>query len=332
MRLNIAEKSKAANRRGMQPDGADIAEIFRQEISARSVCLRRLLIEQVRNSLLFRYNYESPALLELCDELIESGDILEGANGWLAAAPVRLIEITEARWRLVGAVSTLRAAQYGTVSVCSEGMIRYLEEPDATSLNAFVEAGARVVTRETWAGLSNVAPAGKETVDEVMAAIDAYSLQPAGEHADYPQPWLKYTPAKGKNQLQRWGAPKEPPGPSLWRTFNVWKKPVFAWTNGLSPRDANWLRLGRDQTIRLQFALDRAEGLPLTISTEVKKKQIIVEIAAWLPRAELRYLQIMGLWQPPEPARKTHKFEFSPEAWPAVKSMLAERLGIESGD
>ena len=335
MKLEILDVAKRPRRRQLTTESMSllVTEFFRQEMSAWGVCLRRVLLAKVAERFADAVDAEPPNLPELCEELVRAGDLLEGDNGWIAAGPVRLVPLSKNSWRLAGAIPTSRVEELGVVTASAGGIIRVLEGLSAPGASqALLEAGGREISPESWAGLDMAPAAGAGALEEFLAAPDAVCRDALGTHPDYPQPWRIYLPEPGKVQARRWTVPNRLPVPSLWRTFNCWRKPVFAWTSGLSPADGPWRQLGAEQALRLQFSLDRTSGAPLPVAVEKRKKTVALEIEGFLPRPEFRYLQVMGIWERPSGERKAHRFEFATDTWPPVRKMLDERLGIGTGD
>ena len=83
--------------------------------------------------------------------------------------------------------------------------------------------------------------------------------------------------------------------PCLWRApsriLGWWR---FAWTAGDSPSSSPHTRLGRDEACRTQFALEREAESSVAALVRKGQTEVELEVEAFLPRAEYRYLTTLG--------------------------------------
>jgi hypothetical protein len=100
----------------------------------------------------------------------------------------------------------------------------------------------------------------------------------------------------------------------------------YAWTDGSSPVEKSYLSITRDETCRTGFALDREAGAPISCRAQPVEGGVRLEVNAYLPRAEYRFLATVGTRLPVDGLPVV--FLVPPAAREKVQVLLTERLGL----
>jgi hypothetical protein len=173
-----------------------------------------------------------------------------------------------------------------------------------------------------------VPPAGPEWLEELSHRLDQ-ERAPAGAQDDgLVTPWQAYRPDVGGPPGQRWrSAEAEDAHPGLWRARHEYGWWRFAWTGGRSPGTAPHTRLTRDEACRTQFAVDRQAGSSLVVVVRKKQNEVELEVDAFLPRAEYRYLTTLGRRVEADGAPR---YQVPIALWNEAATTLQERLGLRA--
>jgi hypothetical protein len=293
--------------------------------SGRSLCERAQSLLQPLAAL------ELARIREILEELSASGDATSGPRGMFATAPLRVVRLSLDRYAFHGTLPTAHLRRSLSCKDLESGVSRYAavaaDREDALA-DAVSQLGGLVLSPRRWAGLDRVPPAGPEWLEELNHRLDQ-DRSPAGALDDgLVTPWQAYRSDVEGPPRQRWrSAQAEDVQPCLWRArheFSWWR---FAWTAGDSPSSSSHTRLGRDEACRTQFALDRQAETPLIALIRKGQTEVELEVDAFLPRAEYRYLTTLGKRVE---ADGPPRYLVSVVVWDEVATTLQERLGLRS--
>ena len=307
---------------------AALAEALRCELSARGMASGRSLCE--RTGALFQplATLDAGRVREVLEELAASGDATPGPGGMFAAAPLRVVRLGAGRYALHGTLPTAHLRLSLPLKDLEGGVTRFatLAPDQETALaDAISRLGGLVLSPRRWAGLDRVPPAGPEWLEELNHRLDQ-DRAPAGTLDDcLVTPWQAYRPDAGGPPGQRWrSAEAEDAHPGLWRARHEYGWWRFAWTGGRSPGSAPHTRLTRDEACRTQFALDRQAGSSLAVVVSKRQNEVELEVDAFLPRAEYRYLTTLGKRIEADGAPR---YQVPIALWNEAATTLQERLG-----
>ena len=309
------------------------AEAIRTELQARGVANRRSLCLRVSDLLKPVVDAPIEEVRQRLESLEKAGDVTAGGGGFVAAAPLRAVEIGGGDFRVFGTVPSrwledrlgtrLRPESRGrTATVSMEGEFRA----------AFGGIGGLVLTPERWAGLDKKLPAGSAWLAEISADLENAGSE-GGMALSVPDAeWRAYVPEEsGESAGSRWKKAEIAERSRLWRTAGeVPSSYIYMWTSGGPPLGVRSLHLSGDDSLRTQFSMDMAAGCRRVFPVRREGERAIVEIAAWIPAAEYRYLAVTGVALISDD--RSRRFAFSTTVWPQVATILRERLGIDFDD
>jgi hypothetical protein len=118
-----------------------------------------------------------------------------------------------------------------------------------------------------------------------------------------------------------------------WRRSNEgrlwWARTRFgghhrAWTASGSPSTSPFVELSPDDADRARFALSREVGASV-LRVMHSGKRVTLDIPAWLPRPEYRWL---SLHAEPTPDPKGLRWDVAADDESMITKLLAERLGL----
>jgi hypothetical protein len=246
-----------------------------------------------------------------------------------AAAPLRVVRLAAGRYALHGTLPTSHLRRSLPFKDLEVGISRYgtvAADEENTLAEAVSRLGGLVLSPRRWAGLDRVPPAGPEWLEELDHRLDQDRLPAGTPDGGLATPWQGYRADAGGPQRQRWrSAVAEDVQSCLWRARHEsgwWR---FAWTDGSSPGSAPLIRLGQDEACRTQFALDRQAESSVAALVRTGQHEVEMEVDAFLPRAEYRYLTTLG---------KRVETDGPPRylvpitAWEETVTTLQERLGL----
>lgn len=319
--LDAATASKALSEfLGASPDSdAGVAELLREEVSARGTCLRSSLLRRVV-ARLDGVCALDPSLVERgCDALVREGDLLLAPGGEVAATPIRVV----AGAGCLGVFTSLpsvRLSRLLQTEVVPNGFRRGLV-PTAHLAERVREAQGAMLTPERWAGLSRAPRANPELLDELNERLTWTATRSWAEEQGGHLDWL------GLVALDSEAGWRRPPATArLWRARHPVRRFVNAWTAGATPSAAPFVELTSDEALRARFAEAAGLGAPARVRVVRDETEALFEVPAWLPRAEYRWLSLLA--RPAGDGVGTRRWGVAASDADAVVATLRERLGV----
>ena len=273
-------------------------EVLRCELSARKVASGRSLCERARSLLQPLASLDLGRIREILEELADSGDATWGPSGMFAAAPLRVVRLSASRYAIHGTTPTPHLRRSLPCETLEAGVTRQITvatDRPSTLEDDVIRLGGLVLSPERWAGLDRVPPANSEWLEEMNHRLDQNRSLAGALDEGLITPWQRYGPILAGAPRQRWrSAEAKEVQPNLWRARHEYGWWRFAWTAGGSPGSSPHASLTQDEACRTQFALDREANNPLQAALKKGTDGVEVEIDAFLPRAEYRYLTTLG--------------------------------------
>jgi hypothetical protein len=261
---------------------------------------------------------------EVLEELERCGDVVVGAGGWVAAAPLRVVWLGDGFVKLAAGAPTewLSRPELGLAEVDS-GFPRggqVSNKLEAEFQIAVVREGGITVTPERWAGLDDAPPAGPNYIADLDDRLVSDPMP-----ADASQ-WACYRPESSKlPSNKRWDWYPSGSG-RLWKVraaFGGWR---YAWTQGGRPADEAWLDLSPDEACRASISLDRCANNPVPCATTQTGDDVEIEVQGFLPRAEYRFLTTLGRRLLATGPYAIYSIPNS--RWNRVRGVLNDQLGL----
>lgn len=259
------------------------AELLRHEAAARRRGPRHLLIARVCRISAPAVALDPDLVDEVCDELERQGDIVLADGGHIYPAPVRIVALGDGVFRFVCTVpsSVLFAVVAGEWA--RRGVRRDCRPSRSVELAAEALRGV-VVTPEEWTGLDRVPSADDDWLRSLNARL-AWAPEPAGSLERDES--LNWTGLSVEADELRWRSS----GPAcLWKARHRWKRWVYAWSAGESPRTQPFVTLYPDESSRTVYAVARAANKPFRGSIQKSDSEVTIGISGWLPQSEYRHL------------------------------------------
>jgi hypothetical protein len=308
---------------------AAMAEALRCELSARGVASGRSLCERAQTLLQPLTNLDLAGIREVLEEFAANGDATSGPGGMFAAAPLRVVRLAAGRYALHGTLPTSHLRRSLPFKDLEGGVSRYASiaaDQEAAFADAVSRLGGLILSPRRWAGLDRVLPAGPEWLEELNHRLQQ-DRAPAGALDDgLVTSWQVYRADVGGPQRQRWrSAEAQDFQPCLWRARHEYGWWRFAWTGGANPGSSPHTYLTRDEACRTQFALDREAESSLAALVRKTQNEVELEVDAFLPRAEYRYLTTIGK-RVERDGPPCYMVPIS--AWVEAATSLQERLGL----
>ena len=305
-----------------------LVEAVRSELMARRVTTRTSLARAIQRRLAPVMDVRKEEVTGILDDMTQEGDLSSGTGGRIAAAPLRMVVLTDRCWAVHGTLPTAKLAVAMPGSTIADGVRRFAEA-DATNAEVIREAVLQLegleLSLERWAGIDRT-PAADDAwlswMDDRLAR-QGEALSPDDAGGD----WRCYRPGPAvPNQRQRWVKAQGETRASLWRTWDERGWYIFMWSDGNTPSAGKSMRLARDEATRTMFALDRQAEAPLAFSYSKTEEGVQIVFDAFLPRAEFRYLAAVSA-RPDgdEPGAYTVRREL----WENLMQTLACRLAVE---
>jgi hypothetical protein len=308
---------------------AAVAEALRCELSARGVASDRSLCERARSLLQPLAALDLARIREVLDELAASGDATSGPRGMFAAAPLRVVRLSPGRYAFHGTLPTAHLRRSLSYKDLESGVSRYAAvaaDREAALVDAVSQLGGLVLSPRRWAGLDRVPPAGPEWIEELNYRLNQDRLTAGALDDGMVAPWQAYRPDVEGLPRQRWrSAQTEDFQPCLWRARHEYGWWRFAWTAGDSPSSSPHIRLSGDEACRTQFAMDREAETSLLALFRKGQTEMELDVDAFLPRAEHRYLTTFGKRVE---ADGPPRYLVPIAAWDEAATTLQERLGL----
>ena len=303
MRLTVRtidEREAAAEARfGPPMDERAVADLIRADVDARSGTPRWSVLSRVREVVgRMRPEASAAAVADAveasCRALESRGDLTVGAAALLHPSPLRAVERAPDEFALVTSLPTSTVASIlpGRIEAAGTRRVLYALADAAPTLEAVVAAmGGRILTPEAWAGLDRTPPADRAWLDHLDARLAWVEADRDSFAGDGLLRWSAFVPSVGGPVWQhRWTAATR-----LWRArtaLGYWRR---AWTDvGRPPNEGAHLRLTADEANRTSFAVASTSAYPVEARVTRGRTTWTLRIAAWLPRAEYRFLDLHG--------------------------------------
>lgn len=303
---------------------AGIADLVREEVTARGSCARAMTIKRVCRFVAPAIALESSTVSDVCDLLEREGDVVLGDAGLLFSTPLRAIDLGEGMFRVASSMSTRRLASFlvGSWNVVGTSRTCLVQNP-VEAHAAVGAAGGVVLTPAAWASLDRVPCADERWLDGLDRRLKVQSEAAASLERDEPLGWagLAVTPAGF-----RWKVDGRDPSTRLWRAKNRWGHWHYAWTEHDTPHSSPFVSLHPDDGARTAFAIARRLGVSPE-ATMTKHEQIaMLAISHWLPRAEYRFLAVSAT--PVATERNTIRWTMPLDRLAHVLEVLHQRIGL----
>ena len=305
-----------------------LVEAIRSELTARRVTTQTSLARAVQRLLGPVIAVSGEEVTQVLDEMAREGDLSSASGGRIAAAPLRIVVLTDQYWALHGTLPTARLSS--VLPECKvTGGIRRLIEADARRAggvrDAVVQSGGLELSLERWTGIDRTPPADNAWLSSMddRLAWQGDTVPPDGTEEE----WRRYhaDPAVSSQRL-RWVKAKGKTRGFLWRRWDERGWYAYAWSDGSVPADGKSARLTRDEATRTMFALDRQAEASLTFPYSESRKGVKVVLGAFLPRAEYRYLVAVSI---SAEGRESGNYTVRQELWENLRQTLCGRLAIE---
>lgn len=322
MTLSLVTREDAVKRLaqlpGSTPNAVEaLSELVRAEVHARQHAPRAATLSRVARLLAPVMVVEDERLEEVCEALEHEGDVVLAPGGVLYATPTRVVALKNtARIFSSSSTRTLGAALGREVS--AKGATRTV-----ASVEGLVEAVATIsgamVTPEAWAGFYRTPPADAAFLAKLEQRLE-WQAQGAGSlEQDGALEWRTW---QSTPEGMRWRRSSEG---RLW-----WARTRFGghhrtWTASGPPSTSPFVELNPDDADRARFALSRGVAGASVLRVVRSGKRATLELPAWLPRPEYRWL---SLHAEPSPDTKGLRWEVPADDEAMITRLLAGRLGL----
>ncbi|MEW6732740.1 MAG: hypothetical protein AB1489_15545 [Acidobacteriota bacterium] len=331
MRLTLLDENKVSdillNSVGINPnDVAGVADLLREEVSARCCCPRYKAIARVSKFIAPIVTINAETISNVCELLERSGDLLLGFGGNLFPTPVRAITLGGGTFRLVSSLSTKRLTALLVGEWEIDGITRtcHLESERKDLFMEEIKAvGGVVLSLSTWAGFDRTPPADSQWLSSLERRLQL-EAEPAGSLERDEQ--LVWNGCVAIDDNIRWKSDDTGKMAQLWHTRNRWGYWLYAWTQGGSPTFSPFITLRPDEGLRSYFAVARSLGVPLEATLEQQAERTIITLDSWLPVAEYRYLSISASLV--QSKKKGKQWLIPNDRISRVLDVLQERLGL----
>jgi len=298
-----------------------LSDLVRAEAHARQHAPRAATLSRVARLLAPAVVIEEERLDDVCDALEREGDVVLAPGGVLYATPTRAVALKKTA-RIFSSVPTrVLAAALGR-DIAARGAARTATSVDGLA-DAVVTLGGAMVTPEAWAGFDRTPTADATFLAKLEQRLEWQALGAGSLEKD------------GALEWRTWQATPEGMG---WRRSNEgrlwWARTRFgghhrAWTASDSPSTSPFVALSPDDADRARFALSREVAGASVLRIVRSGKRVTLEVPAWLPRPEYRWL---SLHAEPTPDTKGLGWAVAADDEPMITKLLAERLGLLAED
>lgn len=307
---------------GLDPTSeSGIADLLREEVSARGLCRRSTAIRRVIARVGPAASLSPERVGDVCDTLVREGDFILAPGGELAPTPLRAVESRTGEVRVVCSLPTS-----GLSGVLGRPIVRAGSRRSAAADNGLITAvldlGGLMLTADQWSRVARTPHAD----DKFIAGLDhrlGFSAEMAGSlERDGALDWLGLvTPDPDANEMVWRRAPSR-----LWRARHPVRRFVSAWTAGESPATSPFVTLSADDAARARFAVARQLNHGPVVRVHREAAEVIIEVQFGLPLAEYRRLSLVG--RPVGDVPRAGRWALPPADSDAVLQLLTERLGI----
>lgn len=321
MSLSLVSREDAKKRLAPCVGGAGdsveaLSDLVRAEVHARRHAPRAVTLSRVARLLAPAIAVTEERLEAVCDALERGGDLVLAPGGVLYATPTRLV-VLKKRARVCASLPTrVLSAALGR-DVVAIGAVRTVAATDGLA-EAVTKIEGALVTPEAWAGLDRTPSADAAFLDKLDQRL---KWEASGAGALEQDAALEWRTWEVTGEAARWRRSNEG---RLW-----WARTRFghrrAWTAGAPPSTSTFVELSADDADRARFALSREAGRGSTLVVRRTGKSAILEVAAWLPRAEFQWLSLHG---EPSPEGKETRWQVAVDDLELLTKCLAERLGL----
>ncbi|MEQ1564185.1 MAG: hypothetical protein ABMA64_01015 [Myxococcota bacterium] len=326
MTLALIDATAAADRLS-QHLGADPASheglcaLLRAEVHARGHAPRSVTLDRVRRLVEPVVEIELERLASLCDALVREGDLVLAPGGALWATPLRAVPRVNGTARLFSSLAGPGLTKALGAAPDARGAARTVPWMEAM-VTSVVAIGGRVLTPEAWAGLDRAEIADAAFLARLDERLAWEAAPPASLERDGPLEWRGWVPAG-----ERPGWRRDTASARLWWARTPFRGHRRAWTSGEgSPATCPFVEVSFDDADRARFALSRQDGASPKIGVEKVGSHAILEIPAWLPRPEYRWLSLQA--EAAGDAAQATRWRVPLDAVSAVTDLLAVRLGL----
>lgn len=322
MALSHVTREQAARRLaqlhgGSQDSIETLSDLVRAEVHARQHAPRAATLSRVARLLAFAVNVEEERLDEVCDALEREGDVMLAPRGVLYATPTRVVTFKRTA-RILSSVPTRILAAALAREVVAKGATRTLASVDGLA-EALVVLGGAMVTPEAWAGFDRTPPADAAFLAQLEQRLEWQALGAGALEKDDAVEWRTWQSTPEGMRWRRGGEGR------LWWARTRFGGHHHAWTASGSPSMNPFVELSPDDADRARFALARDVVGASVLRVVRSGKRVALEVTAWLPRPEYRWLSQHA---EPTPDTKGLGWEVDADDEPMITKLLAERLGL----
>lgn len=317
-----AAMDRLHQRLGADP-GSDegLCALLRAEVHARGQAPRAATLDRVRRLVAPVAEVDAERLAALVDALQREGDLVLAPGGVLWATPLRAVPLLNGAARLFSSLSAPDLAKALGVAPAARGAARTVAWQEAMA-DAVASLGGRVLTPESWAGLDRAPRADDAFLARLDERLAWEARPPASPEQDGPLEWRGWVP-----DGERPGWRRDAATARLWWARTPLRGHRRAWTSGQgSPATTPFVELSFDESDRARFALSRQAGASPPLVVEQVDGHAILEIPAWLPRAEYRWLSLQA--EAAGDAVQATRWRAPLDAASVVTALLVDRLGL----
>lgn len=322
MALSPLTLEDAVKRLAKLPGGAfdsieALSDLVRAEVHARKHAPRAATLSRVARLLAPAALVDEERLDEVCDALEREGDVVLAPGGVLYATPTRVVALQK-RARVFSSLPTRAVAAGLARDVAATGAARTVAATEDLAQKV-AKAGAAMVTPEAWSGLDRTPSADAAFLAMLDHRLEWEASSIGAFEKDGALEWLTWDAA---GEAARWRRSSEG---RLW-----WARTRFGghhrvWTAGASPATSPLVELSPDDADRARFALSRQVVGAWVLKVEPTGGGVTIEIPAWLPRPEYRWLSLHAELCPES---KGMRWTATVDDGPQITRMLTERLGL----
>lgn len=321
MTLSLVTRKDAAGRLMKVPGAPNsiegLSDLVRAEVHARQHAPRAAMLARVGRLLAPAVDLEAELLGDVCDDLEREGDVVLAPGGILYSTPTRAVALKETA-RIFSSVPTrVLTAALGR-DVAAKGATRSVGLFDGLA-DAVVALGGAMVATEVWAGFERTPPADAAFLAKLEQRLEWCALGAGSLEKDCALEWRTWQSAP---EGMRWRRSTEG---RLW-----WARTRFgghhrAWTASGPPSTSPFVELSPDDADRARFALARQVADASVLRVVRSGKRVTLEVPAWLPRPEYRWL---SLHAESMPDTKGLGWEVTADDETMITKVLVERLGL----
>lgn len=322
MALSLVTQEDATKRLAQLAGGAAdslgaLSDLVRAEVHARTHAPRAATISRLARLLAPAALVEEKRLDEVCGALEREGDLVLAPGGVLYATPTRVVALKKCA-RLFGSLPTRVLAAVLGREVAAVGAVRTVATTDDLA-NVVAKVGGALVTPDSWAGLDRTPKADAAFLAKLDQRLEWEASTAGALEQDGALEWRTW---EANGEAARW---KRSNKGRLWWAPTRFGGHHRAWTGGATPSTSAFVELSSDDADRARFALSREVVGASVLRVERSGKSVTVEVPAWLPRAEYRWLSLHAVLSPDS---KGMRWEVDGDDDALITTLLAERLGL----